>query len=64
MSQLSTPVAEMGSFESAGFMGSLLTASNLTEFDALQRQMSRKDRPRSSLHGKPHAQTHFQTSHM
>lgn len=38
---------------SAGFAAMRLTATNLTEFDALQRQISRKDRPRSGLHGEP-----------
>lgn len=36
---------------SAGLAASRLTATNLTEFDALQRQISRKDRPRSGVHG-------------
>lgn len=55
LSQMGTPVADMSHYGSAGSVGSRLTASNLTEFDALQRQMSRKDRPRSGLHGEPQA---------
>ena len=39
------------SLGSAGLAASRLTATNLTEFDALQRQISRKDRPRSGVHG-------------
>ena len=61
---MGTPVAEMGYYESAGSMGSRLTASNLTEFDALQRQMSRKDRPRGGLHGEPQAGTSRWVLHM
>ena len=48
-----TPVSDGGYFESGGSGGSRLTANNLTEFDNLQRQVSRKDKPRSPLHGKP-----------
>ena len=50
-----TPVSDAGFFESEGSAGSRLTASNLTEFDNLQRQVSRKDKPRSPLHGEPRA---------
>ena len=39
------------SLGSAGVAASRLTATNLTEFDTLQRQISRKDRPRSGVHG-------------
>ena len=64
LSQMGTPVAEMSYYESAGSIGSKLTASNLTEFDALQRHMSRKDRPRSGLHGEPPAGTSLCYLHM
>ena len=52
-SGLSQPVTATDdpSLGSAGLAASRLTATNLTEFDALQRQISRKDRPRSGVHG-------------
>ncbi len=58
LSATCTPVSDAGFLGSGGSGGSRLTASNLTEFDGLQRQVSRKDKPRSPLHGtpSPHAQ--------
>ena len=61
---MGTPVADMSYYGSAGSVGSRLTASNLTEFDALQRQMSRKDRPRSGLHGEPQTRNSRSYLHM
>ena len=52
LSVVCTPVSDSGFHESAGSGGSRLTATNLTEFDNLQRQVSRKDKPRSPLHGR------------
>jgi len=51
MSQVRTPMSDTGCFQSAGSVGSRLTATNLTEFENQQRQISRKDRTRSTLHG-------------
>ena len=51
LSQHCSPGTEDPSLGSAGLAASRLTATNLTEFDALQRQISRKDRPRSGVHG-------------
>ena len=53
-----TPVGDAGNFDSRGSAGSRLTASNLTELESLQRQISRKDKPRSPLHGEALVEHH------